>query len=57
MYEFHKELIEKCPKLMEFFCNVYGYTLFEGIFYNNYLINSTDIKDKHYGIARKIERL
>ncbi len=57
MNEFHKELIEKAPKLMEFFCKVYGYTLFEGQYYNNYLLNSTDIKGKHYGFQAKIKRL
>jgi hypothetical protein len=54
--EFHKQLKEKAPKLMESFCETYGYTYYGEFYYNNYLLDSTKIKCVR-SYLRKIERL
>lgn len=54
--EFHKKLKEKAPKLMDEFCKIYGYTYYDGHYYNNYLLDATRIKVGR-NFPGKIERL
>jgi len=54
--EYYKRLTENCPKLMTFFCKVYGYTFFEDAYYNNYLLDATNFENGYLNPKNLIKR-
>ena len=55
--EYYKKLNENCPKLMAFFCKVYGYTFFEDAYYCNYLLDATNFENGFLNPKNLIKRL
>ena len=55
--EYFKELKNAAPKMMEQFCDIYGYTEFEGEYYNDYLIRATKPKQDYVNIKSRIKFL
>jgi len=52
--KFHKQLTEIAPKVMDIFCKAYGYTLYNGQYYCNYLIEATKPKADYVPIISRI---